>query len=86
MHVSTDCIELDNTSIEVIAKLHKKLPLICNECKPKKKDFVESKKTENENSEIDDQLQKLQEQMLALTSKMEQSNKILATSNLRLNK
>ena len=46
MHLSTECTELDKTSIEVIAKLHENLLLICNECQPKQKDFDESPKTE----------------------------------------
>ena len=43
-----------------------------------KMDFDENPKSEKENSKIDCQMQKLEEQMLALKSKMEQSNEIIS--------
>ena len=69
LHLTPDCTMFTKEEINVLIKINDSLLHICNECIPKKKDL--NTQPEPTSSKLDDQLNTLQEQIKALTEKME---------------
>ena len=79
LHLTPECTMFTKEEIIVLIKLDANLLHICNDCKPKKKELVHHKATPSSisnpsSSKLDEQLNKLQEQMKELTLKMESSS------------
>ena len=75
MHFTPECTELDKNSIEVLIKLEENLLLICNKCKSKKANCNANQDSEQANK-VDEKLLKLEKQVEALTSKVEESHEL----------
>ena len=58
MHMTSRCMEIDKTDIDVLIDLDKNLLHICTDCKDNKDSAID-----NKTSKIDDQLIEIKEQM-----------------------
>ena len=77
LHLTPECTLFAEEDIKVLIKLDENLLHICNDCKPNRNDLALRCEQEPK-TKVDEQLNRLQEQMEALVDKVERSSDLIA--------